>query len=210
MRVALFGGTFDPIHRAHLAVARAAAAEFALDRIAFAPTGRQPLKAEPAIASYVDRMAMAELAIEAPAAAPAGCEFVLSGLDGPRGDGEPNYTVDLLAALGTELPDAELWALAGADSFLTLRDWRQPDRLLELAQWIVVSRPGSPITEERLRGLGLTDQQRARVHLLETVHEDISATELRRRLAAGDPCDDWVSPPVLAYIQEEGLYVAFP
>ena len=206
MRVALFGGTFDPIHRAHLMLAQGAAEAFALDRIAFAPTARQPLKAEPAIASYIDRMAMVQLAIEAPGTAPAGCEFVLSGLDGPRGDGEPNYTVDVLAALGTELPTAELWSIAGADSFLTLQQWRDPARLLELAQWIVVSRPGSPLTEEQIAPLGLTEAERARVHLLETVHEDVSATELRQRLAAGQPCNDLLPHPVLAYIRRNGLY----
>lgn len=206
MRVALMGGSFDPIHRAHLAIARAAAGAFALDRVAFAPTARQPLKPEPAVASYVDRMTMVRLAIEAPGAVPPACEFVLSGLDGPRGDREPNYTVDVLTALATELPAAELWSIAGVDSFLTLRQWREPERLLELAQWIVVSRPGSPLSEEQIAALGLTEPQRARVHLLNTVHEDVSATELRQRLAQGDTCADYIPEPVAAYIAKTGLY----
>lgn len=204
MRIALFGGTFDPIHRGHLVIASAAARAFSLDRVVFAPTGRQPLKADPPAAAFLDRMEMVALALDGHSVP--GCDFVLSGLDAPRPDGEPNFTVDALSALALELPSAELWAVAGADSFLSLRRWREPDRLLELAQWIVVSRPGIPLTPDPLHHLALTDAQRARVHLLQTVHEDISATELRRRLSHGDPCTDWLPPPVADYIRRLGLY----
>jgi nicotinate-nucleotide adenylyltransferase len=206
MRVALFGGTFDPIHRAHIAIASVAAQAFSLDRVVFAPTGRQPLKAAPPEAPYLDRLKMTGLAITSAAAIPGGCEFIVSGLDAPPADGAPNYTVDALAALARQLPDAELWAIQGADSFLSLRRWRAPDRLLELAEWIVVSRPGTPSTDENLRALNLTPRQRARVHLIDTVHQDISSTELRRRLHAGDSCAEWLYPLVSEYIQNRKLY----
>lgn len=215
MRVAFFGGTFDPIHRGHLRLAAAAADAFALDRVLFAPVGNQPLKPNAAIAAYADRLAMAALALDSyaneeqtagtgqphPAARSA-----ISTLDAPRPDGGPNYTVDTLAALARDLPAATLFVLTGADSFLDLRRWRSPDRLLELAEWIVVSRPEFPLTEDRLAPLALTRTQRARVHLLSTVQEEVSATELRRRLRDGDPCVGLLPPAVSAYIQAHRLY----
>ena len=202
MRVALFGGTFDPIHRGHLALASAAASAFALDRVLFAPVGRQPLKAEAPTAGFADRLAMTMLAV-ASAADP---RFAVSSVDAPRPDGAPNYTVDTLAALAREYPAATLFVLAGADSFLTLRNWRSPAQLLALAEWIVVSRPEFPLTEAQLAPLALTPAQRTRIHLLTTVHEDVSATELRRRLRAGDPCPGLLPLAVAAYIQAHHLY----
>jgi len=219
MRVAFFGGTFDPIHCVHLRLASSAADAFALDRVLFAPVGKQPLKAEAAIASYADRFAMVALALATgvqhqpatedlpPATGDSpGPRFAVSALDAPRSDGSPNYTVDSLAALAQELPSATLFVLTGADSFLDLRCWRSPDRLLALAEWIVVSRPDFPLSESQLAPLALTAAQRARVHLLTTMHEEVSATDLRRRLQAGDPCPGLLPPAVADYIQAHGLY----
>jgi nicotinate-nucleotide adenylyltransferase len=202
MRVAFFGGTFDPIHRGHLAVASAAAETFALDRVLFAPVGHQPLKPEEPSASFADRLAMVALAC----AATPDKRFAVSSLDAARPDGKPNYTVDTLAALALEFPSADLFALTGADSFLDLRRWHSPNRLLALAEWIVVSRPEFPLTEAQLAPLALTPAERARVHLLTTVHEDVSATDLRRRLRAGDPCPGLILPAVANYIQTHHLY----
>jgi nicotinate-nucleotide adenylyltransferase len=211
MRVAFFGGTFDPIHRGHLRLACAAADAFALDRVLFAPVGNQPLKPEATVASYADRIEMARLACNPEPPQPAtgnsaDPRFAVSTLDAPRCDGSPNYTVDSLAALARELPGASLFVLTGADSFLDLRRWRSPGRLLELAEWIVVSRPEFPLSEAQLAPLALTQAQRARVHLLATVHEDVSATSLRRSLQAGDPCPGLLPLAVAAYIQSHGLY----
>lgn len=197
-RVALFGGTFDPPHCGHLKIAEAAADAFALDLVLFAPVGRQPLKPEGQATPFADRMAMVRLACEADR------RFEASAIDAPRADGAPNYTVGTLEALRREMPKAVLFALAGADSFLTLRQWKEPDRLLELAEWIVVSRPGSQL--DGLAGLGLTAAQRARVHLLETVHEDISASELRERLEAGEGPGGLIPAAVAGYIAGHRLY----
>jgi nicotinate-nucleotide adenylyltransferase len=205
MRIALFGGTFDPIHRGHLAIASAAADSFALDQVLFAPVGRQPLKAEAPIASFGDRFAMVHLACSHPESG-ADPRFVPSTLDAPHPDGSPNYTVDTLGAIALEYPSATLFALAGADSFLDLRQWRAPDKVLSLAEWIVVTRPEYPVTELELEAIALTPAQRARVHLLTTVHEDVSATELRSRLRAGDPCSSLLPPDVAGYIQSHHLY----
>ena len=198
MRIALFGGTFDPPHRGHLAIASAAADAFHLDSVLFAPTGRQPLKPDGSSAPYADRLAMTTLACSEDR------RFELSTIDAPRADGLPNYTVDTLAELQRSMPDAELFNLVGADSFLDLPRWREPARLLELAEWIVVSRPGFSLDD--LASLYLNPQQQSRVHLLQTVHEDVSATGLRERLHRGDPCADLLPPAIAAYIRAHSLY----
>jgi nicotinate-nucleotide adenylyltransferase len=198
MRVALFGGTFDPPHRGHLTIAAAAADTFQLDTVLFTPAGRQPLKPGATPAPFADRIAMLSLAcIPDP-------RFAVSKLDAPHSDGTPNYTVDTLETLHRLMPDLTLFNLVGADSFLDLPRWHRPDRLLELAEWIVVSRPGFPL--EDLSRLKLSPQQQARVHLLETVHEDVAATTLRQRLEAGDCCPDLLPAEVFAYIREHDLY----
>ena len=198
MRVALFGGSFDPPHRGHMALARAAAESFALDLVLFAPAGRQPLKKASTGASYPQRLAMVALACaENPL-------FAVSELDAPHPDGGPNYTVDTLIRLQSLFPDAQRFNLAGADSFLTLGRWREPLRMLELAKWIVVSRPGFPLIEPE--GLLLNEHQRSRIHLLDSVHEDVAATGLRERLHTGDPCTDLLPPLVSGYIKQQALY----
>jgi nicotinate-nucleotide adenylyltransferase len=204
MRLAFFGGTFDPIHRGHLAIASAAADAFALDRVLFAPVGRQPLKHETAVASFADRLQMVSLACATPPSPDP--RFAVSSIDAPRPDGRPNYTVDTLAALALEYPSASLFVLTGADSFLTLHRWREYRKLLALAEWIVVSRPEFPLTDSQLTPLALTPSERARIHLLASIHEEVSSTELRHRLHAGDPCPGLLPPAVAAYIQSHHLY----
>ena len=204
MRIAFFGGTFDPVHRGHLAIARAAADAFALDQVIFAPTGRQPLKSKEADAPFADRLAMVEL-VCTPAV---DTRFVASAIDAPKANGGPNYTVDVLQELSLQQPSADLFAIAGADSFLTLPKWRDPERLLKLAEWIVVSRPEIPLTQERIAELDLNPKHRARVHLLTNVHEEVSSTELRQRLRAGDTCPDLLPTQVSEYIRKRGVYRA--
>ena len=203
MRVALFGGSFDPPHRGHMAIARAAADKFALDQVLFAPVGLQPLKPQPAGASFEERLAMTTLAcMDDP-------RFTPSTLDAARPDGLPNYTVDTLRLLQEAMPGTQIFNLIGAESFLSLARWRSPHQLLELAEWIVVSRPG--YSESGLLadppGLTLTAAQRSRIHVLDTVHEDVAATDLRERLRAGDPCKDLLQPQVSGYIQAHHLYL---
>ncbi len=199
MRIALFGGSFDPPHRGHIAIAKAAADRFALDWVLFAPAGRQPLKSG-SEASFEDRLRMTALAChEDP-------RFVLSPIDAPRPDGSANYTVDTLAELAESSPDARLYNLVGADSFHTLARWRSPHQLFDLAEWIVVSRPGYELADPP--GLTLTPAQRSRIHLLDSIHEDVAATDLRERLATGDPCADLLLPDVSSLIRAQGLYLA--
>ncbi len=200
MRIAYFGGTFDPPHRAHLHAAQAAADAFALDRVLLTPTGVQPLKSAAPQASYADRLAMVRLLC---AGDP---RLQASEIDPPRADGTPNYAVDALTKLRTEYADADLFALAGADSFLSLPRWREPGKLLDLAEWIVVSRPGFSLDD--LSPLYLTPQQQSRVHFLTSLHEHVSATGIRERLRIGVSCGDMLPPAVALYIARMHLYHA--
>ncbi len=203
MRVALFGGTFDPVHRGHLAIAKAAADAFGLERVWFAPAGRQPLKPEGTPTAFADRVAMVRLACGVDA------RFEVSEVDAPQEDGSPNYTVDTVARLIEQGTGERLFVLVGADSFLDLPRWHEPERLLGLAEWIVVSRPGFSL--HKAGQLSASQQSfvaQGRVHLLESVHEDISATELRTRLEQREDCHALVPEAVLGYIREHGLYRA--
>jgi nicotinate-nucleotide adenylyltransferase len=135
--VAFFGGSFDPPHLGHLAVARAARKALELDTVLFAPVGTQPLKTQGATASYQDRVEMTRLAI---AGEPG---FEVSLADEPKPTAEPNYTLETLDALHRELGDeCLLFFLMGADSFLGLRKWHRAAEIPFAAPLIVASRPG--------------------------------------------------------------------
>ena len=194
MRVALFGGSFDPPHAGHIALATSAADAFALDRVLVAPVGRQPLKPGLHSESFSDRLAMVSLACTPDP------RLVPSDLDAPRPDARPNYTVDTLRAMRQAYPGAELFAIIGADAYLGMSHWHEPAQLFELAQWIVVTRPGFALAPTPIAPEG-------RVHWLETVHVDLSATELRERLREGQDCAGLIPAAVLAYIEAHGLYL---
>ena len=200
MRLGYFGGSFDPPHLGHLAVARAAADAFALDRVLLVPTASQPLKPAGAHAPYADRLAMVELLCAADPRLQA-CD-----LEQPNGGAAamPNYTVDSLRRLHRDEPDAALYVIVGADAFLELPRWRAPVELLSLAEWIVVTRPSLSGAGE-LRLPPLTATQCARVHPLTSVDEPASATAVRAELARGD-CAGSLPPDILAYIRSHGLY----
>jgi nicotinate-nucleotide adenylyltransferase len=229
MQVALFGGSFDPPHLGHLAVARAAREALELDSVLFAPVGLQPLKTAGHSASFEDRVAMTGLAI---ADDPA---FELSLIDAP--EFAPNYTADTVMRLRERLPSgAKLFLLLGADSFRTLAQWHRAAELPFLASLVVASRPGQKLErasdlsdclpqsvslweeEPRLnRAIGLKRAIRYRLGnaagreaelcILSDLNYDISATELRQEIHE-QPNDRpaLLSPAVLAYIREHGLY----
>lgn len=137
-RIAFFGGSFDPPHLGHLAVARAARTAFDLDAVLFAPVGAQPLKPRASTAPFSDRLEMTRLAI---AGEPG---FALSLADAPNDSGAPNYTLETLRRVRAELQgDATLFCLMGADSFLSLRHWHGAAEIPFAAQLIVASRPSS-------------------------------------------------------------------
>jgi nicotinate-nucleotide adenylyltransferase len=143
-RIAFFGGSFDPPHRGHLAIAAAAADRLALNQVLFAPVGRQPLKGEYPATDFLHRYTMTALATQADP------RFIPSLLDAPRSqdaiETRPNYTVETLAQLRASLSSsaepATLFTLVGADSWLDIAHWFQASRLLALTHWIVAARPG--------------------------------------------------------------------
>ena len=145
--IAFFGGSFDPPHLGHLAVARAARNAFHLDAVLFAPVGAQPLKPEGSAASFEDRLAMTRLAVDREPG------FAVSLVDTPKPSGggrsprrPPNYTVDTLKGLRAELkPDCTLYCLMGADAFFGLRHWHRAAEIPYAAALIVASRPGQPL-----------------------------------------------------------------
>lgn len=199
MRLGYFGGSFDPPHGGHLAVATAARDRFWLDQVLLAPTGRQPLKPGGATAPFAERLAMTRLLC---AGVP---HLEASDVDAPRPDGSPNFTADTLTRLRASLPpDTSLFAIVGADAFLGLPKWREVGKLFTLAEWIVVSRPGFELAA--LDTLGLTLAQRARVHPLGEIADPTSATDLRARLREEQPCDDLLPTTICSFIQAHHLY----
>ena len=201
MRLGFFGGSFDPPHCGHLAIALAAAESFSLDQVWLTPTGRQPFKHAGAEATFQDRVAMTRLLCEADG------RLVMSEIDAPHADGTPNYTVDTLARLRRSDVTVELFAIVGADALPELPKWREAARLFELATWIAVSRPGHLLAEAlpaALRG----EQARGRLCLLANVAVPVSSTEIRRKLQQGlDPTDREVPEAVLRYLHAHQLYL---
>jgi len=185
-RLALFGGSFDPIHNGHLAVARAAAARFGLDRVLFIPAGSPPHKTA-CHAPYADRFRMVELALEGDP------RFAVSRLE--EGAGR-NYSIDTIERVRAQMaPGDELFFLIGADAFAEIGSWRRWRDVAREVVFLVVSRPGHvyAIPPE------------TRVERLDTVEVPVSSSEIRRKLAAGEPMID-VPRAVLGYIAGRHLY----
>lgn len=203
MHIGLFGGTYDPPHRGHLAVANAVRERFALDRVLLAPAAIQPLKPDGAQASFADRLRMVELLCDGQPGLEA------SAIDGPQPDGSPNYTIETLKRLQATLPPgAEISVIVGADAFLDLRKWKNPEELLRDARWIVVSRPGFDLRSlnAMLDAMGLSFAQRSRVQTLSDFANPVSATEVRERLHDRDEAAGLVPSQVLDYIRQHHLY----
>ena len=199
MRVGFFGGSFDPPHRGHLAAAEAVRDRFALDRVLLAPAANQPLKHDGATASFVDRLRMVQQLCDGIRAIEA------SSIDGPQPDGRPNYTIDTLRRLRNELPHGtEIFVIVGADAFLGIRQWHDPEALLNEARWIVVSRPGFDL--DHLKALDLTAEQLAHIETLTDFANPVSATEIRERLRDHETAAGLVPPKVLEYIRAHHLY----
>ncbi len=192
----LFGGTFDPIHLAHLAVAEAALDDLGLADVTFIPAGQPPHKTDRSISPAADRAAMVAAAI---ADNPG---FRLGTIELER-DG-PSYTVDTLQAL-TDAGVGPLALIIAMDSFLDLPTWREPERVLALASLVLAPRDGieeapSDYLDRHLPGV------RAHVVRLAGPYLRLSASEVRRRAAAGRSVRYLVPDAVAAYIGDHALY----
>jgi nicotinate-nucleotide adenylyltransferase len=196
MKIALFGGTFDPIHRGHLAVAHAAAEAYKLDRIHFVLAETPPHKQAKPITPYKHRLAMLELALEGEE------RFSASRIEERRTKSRPeaNYSIDTVRRFKQAMVKRDkLFFIIGMDSFLQIDKWKEPEALLAECEFIVVSRPG------HAKG-GANPTFTGKVHLLETVAVNISSTQIREAIAQGSPLEDWVPATVAQYIKRHRLY----
>lgn len=187
-RIGIFGGTFDPPHTGHLLLALDALDLLNLDRLVLVPAARQPLKAGVQMTPPERRLEMVQLLASAdPRLAVDGSEVARGGL---------SYTVDTVRALQAAHPDAELILLMGADTAATLPQWREPEALSLLVQVAVAGRGSEPVQ--------LPAGFRAQPFPMRRV--DISATEVRARVAAGRSIRGFVPDAVADYIAAHGLY----
>jgi len=189
-RYALFGGSFNPVHKAHLALARAARAELKLDRVFFVPARRPPHKSA-ALAPARHRVAMLRAALRGQKAATVDLwELRRPGV---------SYTHKTLAAFRRRWPRAHWTLLVGGDSAKDFESWRRWKWLLEHSDLVVGARRG-------VGGTGLRASVRRRAHVLKARLPKISASDVRRRVRGGDSISALVPPPVARYIRRHRLY----
>jgi len=230
MNIGLFGGTFDPIHRGHIALAQAALEKFQLGRVLFVPANVPPHKQKQPLTAFAHRYAMVVLAtlnvkgflpslLEAP-------EEEQSGKKSPASAAGANYSIDTVRSLKKTLKKSDdLFFLIGIDAFREIATWHQGEELFAECKFLVASRPGYSLADvakslpEKLRPSATVtkpfEKQPAKgdlvlkgvtVHLLEGVHQAISATGIRDAVAAGKSLARFVDPAIADYIKKMGLY----
>ena len=222
MNIGLFGGTFDPIHRGHLALARAAQERFSLSRIYFVPAHVPPHKQKQPLADYFHRYTMIALATAEEKA------FIPSLLEAPTTSNadKPNYSIDTVRRVKATLKKSDqLFFLIGIDAFNDIAKWHQAEALFRECAFTVASRPGFSLADvanalpESLRPAAHVTKPFAKqpakgdlvlsgatVHLLDGVHQPVSATAIRQAVTAKKPLGRFVEPAVADYIKKMGLY----
>jgi nicotinate-nucleotide adenylyltransferase len=221
MNVALFGGTFDPVHSGHLAVARAAQQRFALKRVLFVPAAVPPHKRYSNVTPFSHRYAMLALATLGEK------NFIPSLLESPELRGPaPDYTLDTVRRFKKTLSVKDrVFFIIGIDAFTAIATWHEPEALLRECEFIVVSRPGFSLADvanalpESIRPVGgavaAFEKQPARgdivlkgatIHLLDNVAANVSATQVRTAVATGRGLARYVPASVAEYIKKFGLY----
>ena len=196
MRIGVLGGTFDPIHLGHLTIAEEARDRLELEEVCFVPAGDPWMKAGLPLSSAHDRLTMVRLAVED------NPFFRISTVELERRG--PSYTVDTLRELQEDYgPDARLFFILGTDAFARFREWKDPQGVLALAKLVVVDRPGECASTEakEMHFAGSVER-------LRSVHLDISAKDIRRRVAEGASIRYLVPELVERHIYARGLYTA--
>jgi nicotinate-nucleotide adenylyltransferase len=215
-RVGVYGGTFDPVHNGHLAVAERLTARFGLDELLFVPAAAPPHKRGQYITHVCHRFAMLALALDGQP------RWRVSTIE--LEPDAPQYTVETIARLGQAYPQAQpLYFVMGADSFEDITSWRQYLRLAESCHIIVTARPGHQLDSSHLpaqlvdrlidlRGVPITGPlqhgvtERPNIYLTEDTHIGISSTGVREAVRRGEAVGDLVPPPVARYIMKQELY----
>lgn len=233
MNIGLFGGTFDPIHRGHIALAQAAREQFQLARIYFVPTGLNPQKQNQPRTAFAHRYAMVALATASekpfwPSLLEARDEDSANEQTGKsrRGAATANYSIDTIRRLKQQLRKSDrVFFLIGIDAFRDIATWHKAEDLFEECEFIVASRPGYSLADvanalpEKLRPAATVIKPFAKhpakgelvlkgvtVRLLDSVHHAISATAVREAVAAEKPVGKLLDPAVAEYIRKTGLY----
>jgi nicotinate-nucleotide adenylyltransferase len=234
MNIGLFGGTFDPIHRGHIALAQAAREKFNLGRLLFVAANVPPHKQKQPLTAFAHRYAMVVLATMGekafvPSLLEAAADFPsdqVGGKKSARVPPPPNYTIDTIHRLRETLKKSDqLVFLIGIDAFRDIAKWHQSEALFQECEFVVASRPGYSLADvanslpEKLRPAPAVtkpfEKQPARgdlvlkgatVRLLDGVHQAISATAIREAVAAGKALGKFVDPAVADYIKKMGLY----
>ena len=200
MRLGIFGGTFDPIHLAHLLLAESCREACHLDKVLFVPAACSPHKTDQQPSSDGARVEMLKLAIGGHP------DFDVSTIEIDRGG--VSYTVDTLDRIRHQQPAGELFLLMGADSLADLPTWREPSRICQLATPCIVSRPSSPVVN--LEGLArlVTAEKLAEIEqsLVKMPQLDISSSDLRQRVASGRSIRYRTPRAVEKFIEMQGLY----
>ncbi len=198
-KMALFGGTFDPVHRGHISMALRLADALGLDEVMLMPTFVPPHKIKSSMADAAHRLAMCRIA------ASAHPKLTVSDMEIARGGA--SFTVDTLTALSAQYPDTAWYLITGADMFCTLRSWYRFSDIAAMATLCTVPRAGTDLAVIRRYAEEMTAQG-ARCFIADEPVEPISSTEIRRRLAAGEPTDEYLPDGVADYIIQHGLYAA--
>ena len=183
----MFGGTFDPPHLGHVRLAEAAREAVGLDEVRLLPCRVSPHKTGSEPTAAADRLAMLRLAT-------AGLPWVVVD-DCEVGREGPSYSYQTAEALAARFPEAKLFWLMGADQWDALPDWRHPERLAAVCEFIVVVRGG----------MRPTPRDGYRMRVLEAIHP-ANATAIREALGRGETNHPWLAPAVSAWIAERGLY----
>ena len=222
MNIAIFGGTFDPIHRGHLAVARAAQQKFDLKLVYFVPADIPPHKQKVAFSPYHHRYAMVALATAGEK------DFVPSLMEAPGEEAlrAPSFSIDTVRRFRARLKRSDrLFFLIGMDAFRDIAKWREPEALLRESEFIVAARPGFSLSDvarslpqalrpreevtrpfSRLPASGDIVLGGVTLHLLADTHENVSATQVRSAASAGRALGRWLPEAVAGYIRKTHLY----
>ena len=195
-RIGLFGGTFNPIHIAHLTIAEEACLRAGLDRVIFIPSGESYFKDPRQIASREDRLMMTRLAC--------GTVYEVSDME-TRREG-PSYTAVTCRAFREMYPDDELFLILGADSILEIDRWRDPAAIFEAVSVLAFTRGGQDNAALLAEVGRLRSKYGARIEVIDVFMLDVSSSDIRRFIADGHAFRHLVTEDVYRYIRQRGLY----